>query len=655
MCGIAGFIDFNQNSTEQQLREMTDMLYHRGPNSAGYQCLELSTASLGLGHRRLAILDLSEAGHQPMSFNDKVIIYNGEVYNYKSIRSELEAISYTFESNSDTEVILKAFDAWGIKSVERFNGMFAFAIADLKQEQVFIFRDRTGVKPLYYYYHNGTFLFASELKSFHQHPAFQKQLSRSALVLYLQYSYVPAPYTIFENTHKLEPGHYLQFDVQKNEYQVQKYWDIYDFYNQPKLDIPESEVLSQLESLLTSAFNYRMTSDVPVGVFLSGGYDSSAVAALIQQQQTTKLKTYTIGFEFEAFNEAKYAEQVANHLGTEQSTYYCTTKETQALIPNLPFYFDEPFGDRSAIPTMLVSQFARNEVTVALSADGGDEVFAGYQKYEDLLRTIQRFSKIPKSMQPTLGQLMQWTSPMLVPIGKKVKSRFEHNYHTLTNVLREGTSSSAFLKHNAPRITLHSLAKIMDIPALGRTNFDSGSALNNQNESLCKLMAIDYKTFLVDDVLMKIDRAGMSVSLEGREPLLDYRIAEFAARIPASMKMKNGIKKYLLKEIVHKHLPKALMDRPKMGFDIPLVHWFRNELKSYFIKYFEKDYIEQQGLFNYNALISIRDDYFAGRNDHFSFLWNVLMFQMWYETWMQGKDPRLEAKKYHSASNFVFQ
>jgi len=378
MCGIAGFCDFNKKLNYNNLVEMTDILHHRGPNDSGYSFYENECANIGLGHRRLSILDLTSHGHQPMQFEQFEIIYNGEIYNFKEIRVELELYQYTFTSDSDTEVIIKAYHKWGVKAVDKFNGMFSIAIYDNINDKLVLIRDRAGVKPLYYYKFDNLFLFASELKSFYNVKLFKKNINKDSVKEYLKFGYIPQPLSIFKNTYKLKAGNYLEYNLQTQILDIKTYWNIDKFYENEKLDVSFDEALHTTEELLKSSFNYRMVSDVPVGVFLSGGYDSSAVSAILQANTTSKIKTFTIGFKEEKYNEAVYAKKVAKHLGTEHYEHYLSKKDALDILPTLPEIYDEPFGDSSAIPTIMVSKFAKQHVTVALSADGGDELFSGY-------------------------------------------------------------------------------------------------------------------------------------------------------------------------------------------------------------------------------------------------------------------------------------
>ncbi len=632
MCGLAGFIDFNKKSNRSDLEKMTDVLYHRGPNDSGYELYKLQDANIGLGHRRLSILDLSNHGRQPMNFQDYSIVFNGEIYNFREIRRELENCNYSFSSDSDTEVILKAFHKWGVKSVDKFNGMFLIVIFDRKKNHLTIIRDRAGVKPCYYYFENDLFLFSSELKSFHEHSSFERNINFNSLGDYLQYGYITEPNSIFENTYKLESGFYLEINISSKKIQKNKYWDVIDFYNKPKIKIDEVEALEEIEKLMISSFNYRMVSDVPVGIFLSGGYDSSIVTSILQSERTEKLNTFTIGFEEKGFDEAPYAKAIANHLGTNHTEYYCTQKDALEIIPKLCDVFDEPFGDISSIPTVLVSQLAKRDVTVSLSADGGDEIFAGYSKYDLCLNYSKKFDKIPTVLRSPLSSVMSSLNPKYIPYFNKTYN-FETKYLKATNALL-AKNSVELLKLTSQYFTRNQINNLLK-PQISilKSNFDL-KTLNNNNDSLNSMLAIDYKTYMVDDVLAKVDRATMSASLEGREPLLDYRLIEFVAQLPSELKYKNGIKKYLLKEITHKYLPKKLMDRKKMGFGVPISDWFKDELKEYFMTYLSKERLEKEGIFNVDEVILLRNRFLNGDNEGVRRLWFILMFELWYKKWM---------------------
>ncbi len=635
MCGIAGFVDFSNNSSYKILKKMTDTLHHRGPDDSGYMFDDQPSLQIGLGHRRLSILDLSSHGHQPMSFEDIDIIYNGEVYNFDEIKKELEHLGYNFDSHSDTEVILKAYHKWGLDAIHKFNGMFAIAIYDHKLSKLFLIRDRAGIKPLYWYFDDNLLLFASELKSFSEHPRFKKEISIDSVALFLQFQYIPEPYSIFKNCHKLRASHILEIDLKSQKMNEKEYWSVIEHYNKPKLDISEDEAIKETQTLLKSAFEYRMVSDVPVGIFLSGGYDSSIVTSLLQSERSKSLKTFTIGFNESKFDEAPYAKKVADYLGTEHHEYYCTYKDALDIIPKLATIYDEPFSDASAIPTTLVSQIARQEVTVSLSADGGDELFAGYDKYSRILKYQKYFSKIPNSMKVALSYFMSDIDPNKIPLLNN-SYNFQTRYEKMKNILKANHTID-ILKNTSSYSTFTEVNKLLNNKTKElETNFDKELLLNSSNDDISKMLAIDYKTYMVDDILTKVDRATMSVGLEGREPFLDYRIIEFAATLPSKFKYKNGVKKHLLKEITHKYLPKELMDRPKMGFGVPVHDWFKVELKEYFLHYLDEQRLVQEGIFNAKEIVRLRDRYLNNEEQNIETLWSVLMFEMWYEKWINS-------------------
>lgn len=634
MCGITGFVDFNKRSTKVTLVEMTDALHHRGPDDSGYSYFDNKYVSLGLGHRRLSVLDLSLHGHQPMKFENFEIVYNGEIYNFMEIKNELLKHGYKFESDSDTEVILKSYHKWGIAAVDKFNGMFAISIYDKINQKIVLIRDRTGIKPLYWYFKDDLFLFSSELKSFHKHKKFDKVINKNSLALYLQYGYILEPHTIFENTFKLKSGHYLEVDLKNKKIKETVYWNIVDFYNKPKLKITEKEAISKIEKLFISSFKYRMISDVPVGVFLSGGYDSSLVTAIVQSTQKEKINTFTIGFHEKGFDEAPFAKKVAKELNTNHTEYYCTQKDALEIIPLLVDIYDEPMGDSSAIPTVLVSKLAKEKVTVSLSADGGDEIFAGYGKYDTSIKYFHKFSSLPKNLKLFIGFIMDNINPKYIPILNK-SYNFETRYKKIRNILKAKNSIEA-MKYTSEVFTEKEMKKLLKADTkVPKTNFED--ELTDVNDDINKMLAIDYKTYMTDDILTKVDRASMSVSLEGREPLLDYRIIEFVSQLPSSLKYKNGNKKWLLKQVVHKYLPEKLMNRPKKGFGVPITEWFQDELKDYFLIYLNKERLDKEGLFNTNEVIELRDKYLAGNQENVQKLWLILMFEMWYEKWMGSK------------------
>lgn len=634
MCGIAGFIDFQKKSSVDILKTMTDTLHHRGPDGAGYELFENHHAQIGFGHRRLAIIDLTEHGKQPMQFHHLWITFNGEIYNFNEIKQNLSALGHSFQSESDTEVILHAYQQWGGNCLHRFIGMFAFVIYDEQKKEVFIARDRTGIKPLHYYFNDGLLLFASELKAFHEHPNFKKEINPSVVGTFMQYGNVPGSESIFRHCAKLLPGHYAVLSLPNCTIEISRYWNVYDAYNRPKLTISFDEARAETEKLIQSACNYRMIADVPIGIFLSGGYDSTTTTALLQKERTQKLKTYTIGVPDIGLNEAPYAEDIARHLGTDHTTYTCTEREALDVITQLPFFYDEPFADSSAIPTHLVSKIAKKDVTVALSADGGDEVFAGYNRYDYLMRYGEKINSIPSFARKTMVGMMNILPSEYIPFLKN-KYNFHNRYEKLKGILKNPSSEQIMLSLSQ-QFTDKQLQQLMiQKPILSPSAYSSKELQAAFYYPLSYMMAIDYQTYLPDDILQKVDRATMSVSLEGREPLLDHRIIEWAAQLPDDFKYHHGIKKYILREITHQYIPKELLNRPKMGFAIPIAKWLTNELRPFLETYINEERIKKQELFNWKFVSKLKSDFLNGKKEFDVKIWYLLMFQMWYEKWME--------------------
>ena len=633
MCGITGYIDFNKQSSNEVLEAMTNSLDHRGPDGSGVDLHSESEFQVGFGHRRLSIIDLTENGKQPMRYNQFSITFNGEIYNYKEITKELEQLGHIFNSSSDTEMILHAYAQWGSMCLEKLIGMFSFVIYDKEKQEVFCVRDRVGVKPFFYYWNDDLFLFASELKAFHAHPHFKKEINLDAVGAFMQYGNVPTNHCIFQNCSKLKPGHYLLFDLKTKKHNSKCYWNVYDAYNRPKQSISMEEAKAGTETILQSAFEYRMVADVPLGVFLSGGYDSACVTALLQKDRTDKLKTFTIGVPDIGLNEAPYAKDVAKHLGTDHHEYACTQKEAIDLIDELPYYYDEPFADSSALPTTLVSKMAKEKVTVALSADGGDEIFAGYNRYDYLIRYGNKLNKIPGFARKSLAGLMNVIPSNNIPILKN-KYNFHNRYEKLKGILADPSPEKIMLSLSQQYTDEQIKAVLKDSVNILDTAYISDELKKDTFSPLAYMMAIDYQTYLVDDIMQKVDRATMSVSLEGREPFLDHRIIEWAATLPDNFKYHNGVKKHILKEIVHQYIPKEMMDRPKMGFAIPIAKWMNEELKERIDSFINEKNITEQGIFNWQYISKLKTDFYNGKKEYETKLWYVLMFQMWYAKWM---------------------
>lgn len=635
MCGISGYVDHKKQSGRDILEKMNGLIAHRGPDGEGFAQFEKDGFQVGLTHRRLSIIDLTEGGKQPQSYQSLHITFNGEIYNYNEIKKELGEKGHQFKSHSDTEVILHAYSEWGTAALNKFIGMFTFVIYDEAKQVIFACRDRAGVKPFFYYLHDGLFLFGSELKSLMQHPRFKKEINRDSIAAFMQFGYVPTPHCIFHHAHKLQPGHYLEFDLKKRALTTHQYWNVYDAYNKPKLKIDLPEAIEETEKLLISAFQYRMVSDVPVGVFLSGGYDSSCVAALLQKNNQVKIKTFTIGVPDEGLNEAPFAKAIAAHLGTDHTEFYCTHKEAIEIVPQLPFYYDEPFADSSAIPTTLVSRIAREKVTVALSADAGDEIFAGYNRYDYVLRYGKKIQSLPKFMRRSAAAMMDLIPAASIPVLNR-KYLFHSRYEKL-KTLFQNPSELNILMSMTRQMSGKPLEKLFLEP-IGQleTAFDCTDLKKEFATPLSVMLAIDYQTYLLDDILQKVDRAGMSVSLEGREPFLDQRVIEWAAQLPDVYKYNKGNKKFILKEIVHRYIPPAMMDRPKMGFGIPIGDWLQKDLKHFVDQYFDESFIKKQGIFDNKEIQRIRGSFYNGKVERAEKIWYLLMFQMWYDKWMNN-------------------
>ena len=641
MCRIVGFIDFNFNNSysfEETVISMRDTLLHGGPDDAGIFIDK--EFPLAFGHRRLSILDLSPLGHQPMEFENLVITYNGEIYNFREIRKELEKKGYKFFSNSDTEVILKAFHRWGFSAVHKFRGMFAFAIWNKKDKKLILGRDRIGVKPLYYYYKDGLFMFASELKAFHKHPKFEKKINITGLWLYLKYGYIPAPYSIFENVFKLRPGYFLVLDKNGN---IEEFpcWRVEEYFLKGKenrerwLKRSEEELAEELEEILTESFKFRLVSDVPVGMFLSGGIDSSTVCALLSREGI-KLKTFTIGFYEKEYNEAEYAKKIAQYLGTDHTELYCTPKEAFEIIPKLPEIYDEPFGDSSAIPTYLVSRLARSQVKVSLSADGGDEQFCGYTRYWIISNRTSKLSKIPFSnlfsnilelIQPNFAlKIYNIFRPFLPEY-----TNFRNKYLKLINALK----GKGVMEQYDLTLTyfLEDNLKLLGIELSEKKRLKDW-LLADGLDPFSSMMLLDLKTYLPDDILVKVDRATMSVALEGRDPFLDHKIVEWTSQLPVEFKYKNGVSKYLLRKVLYKYIPKNLVERPKQGFGVPIHEWFKGELKGLYKEYLNVERIKKEGLFNHLEVKKLLDDYLSHGGVNHIKLWLLFVFEIWREKWM---------------------
>lgn len=635
MCRIAGILH-SENPAQRTaiLLKARDTMAYGGPDDAGHY----SDDQISLGHRRLAVIDLSDAGHQPMHWQEYVMVFNGEVYNYKEIQQDLRQAGYTFVSDSDSEVILKAYAHWGKACVHRFRGMFAFAIWNKKTQELVLCRDRVGVKPLYWYLKDGLFMFASELKAFHEHPSFDKSINQKAVSLFLQQGYIPSPDCIFEYAHKVMPGSFLTI-TPNLEIEETVYWDIEKVYQQQaaQKEIQEEAALERLEELLQDSFRLRMVADVPVGIFFSGGVDSSLVTTLLQKERTQPLNTFTIGFRDEANNEADLAKEIAHYLGTNHTELYCEQKDFEELIPQLADWFDEPNGDTAALPTYMVAQLAREKVTVSLSADGGDELFGGYTKYlatEKVFPLLQRIPQFIKKGGHYLGgqidplRILSYANYIPFLKGQKnLEDKLPKLFNSLiaTDVVDFfdlGTSAISRKKLK----TLSQTAIAERFPKIPN---------NNPNWSLSYLGMLDIKTYLEGNIMAKVDRTTMQVALEGREPFLDHHLIEFAQQLPNHLKIKGNQTKYLLRKLLAKQLPQHLIDRPKQGFSLPLEKWLRTSLKERIRAIGEDQQFAQQFQLNTAVLKPMISNFVEGKNYvNAYFIWFLLVLHQWANRWL---------------------
>jgi asparagine synthase (glutamine-hydrolysing) len=644
MCGITGFFHAQQQMSNDEMgnivQKMCQSLIHRGPDDSGIWIDSENT--IALGHRRLAIIDISPLGHQPMVSPDGryVIVFNGEIYNFLELKNKLERLGHNFRGDSDTEVMLASFCQWGVElAVKQFNGMFAFGLWDQQERVFYLGRDRLGEKPLYYGWIGNTLLFASELKALKAYPNFHSEINRDALTLFLRYSYIPAPYSIYQDIYKLPPGCLLTCKDADMRPQPKPYWS---FSEVAELGIVEPfqgsevEAIAQMEALLLEAVGMRMVADVPLGAFLSGGIDSSTIVALMQAQSTQAIKTFTIGFHEKTYNEAEYAKAVAKHLGTNHTELYVTPEDALAVIPQLPFLYDEPFADQSQIPTFLVSQLAKKNITVCLSGDGGDEIFAGYNKYFLGQSIWQKISWLPKNLRQIIANNLTNLSPqnwddILTKVNFLLPAKFR--YSTFGNSIHKLAGVFAV---SDPEEMYFGLASHWKQPTDVVINSREPDTIFSQRQYWAQLpdftqrmMYLDTVTYLPDDILVKVDRASMGVSLEGRIPFLDHRVVELAWRIPLSMKIRHDQGKWLLRQILHKYVPQNLIERPKTGFGIPIDSWLRTDLRDWGETLLDESRLQQEGFFYPQLIRQKWMEHLSGKRNWQYDLWNILMFQSW--------------------------
>lgn len=641
MCGIAGFLGRVGLDAVQLAGQMSNALQHRGPDDSGVWVD--ADAGIALAHRRLSILDLSPSGHQPMlsASGRYVIVFNGEIYNHLELRSALT--SERWRGHSDTETLLAACERWGVaEALARCVGMFAFALWDRERRMLTLARDRLGEKPLYFGWQNGFLLFGSELTALKAHPAFEAGVDRSALALYFRHGYVPAPFSIYQGIRKLLPGTYWQGGLGTGEGGVHEYWTARAAALKGQLDPftgSEGEAVDQLEHLLGQTLEGQMLADVPLGAFLSGGVDSSAVVALMQSRASRPVRTFTIGFGEDSHNEAEHARAVAMHLGTEHTELYVESASALAVAPMLPTLYDEPFADPSQIPTYLVAQLARQHVTVGLSGDGGDELFGGYHRYFWVQSIWRKLGWMPTSVRAALAGIVS-----TVPV---------HSWDGLFRLF--DPLLPARLRYADPGEKLHKLADLLaarsaediywgivehwrgplPVAGMGRTE-EARPGWLELPELIHRMMYMDSISYLPDDILTKVDRAAMGVSLETRIPFLDHRVFEFAWRLPLAMKVRDGHGKWILRQLLYRHVPQALVERPKMGFGIPLSEWLRGPLRDWAADLLTPRRLADGGYLDAALIQSKWDDHQAGRRDYSSQLWDALMFQAWHAHYLNG-------------------
>lgn len=649
MCGLAGYVGFNRltASPDAVVRSMGDALTHRGPDDGGTWVD--TEAEVALAHRRLSIVDLSPAGHQPMESASKrsVIGFNGEIYNCEELRAALKADGHSprWRGHSDTELLLEAAEAWGIKTaLERSVGMFALALYDKAERRLYLARDRIGEKPLYYGTIGASFAFSSEVKALAKHPSWTGEIDREALVLFMRYNNVPAPYSIYRNIRKLPQGTLLTFDCPSAQHTIETYWDALAVARNglahPFRGSAE-EAASEVEALLLRSVREQMVADVPLGAFLSGGIDSSTTVALMQSLSSRPIKTFSIGFHIDAYDEAQHARAVAHHLGTDHTELYVTEKDALEVIPNLPKIYCEPFADSSQIPTYLVAKLARNAVTVSLSGDGGDELFSGYTRYALAHQVWRVLRLVPRGLRRTAHgaatsvSVGAWdNATRLIPQGRRPK-RFGDKIYKAASILSADTLDAVHQTLVSHWQEPHKIIPRGREPDLGY--------LPDLHSDLRRMMYDDLVQYLPNDILVKVDRAAMAVSLETRIPMLDHRLVEFSWTLPDHILRFRGQSKWPLRRILGKYVPHTLTDRPKMGFGVPIDRWLRGELRDWAEDLLSEKRLTRDGFFEVSAVRKAWEEHKSGlRNNQYQ-LWCVLMFQDWLESTCANSAPAQSA------------
>ena len=657
MCGIAGLFrpgGGDESRLAAVARDMTEALAHRGPDAAGFWTN--GPCGVAFGHRRLAVIELSEAGAQPMHSDcgRLTVTFNGEIYNHLDLRAELEAAGAApnWRGHSDTETLLYAIRHWGLEAaLLRFSGQFAFALWDERERTLTLARDRFGEKPLFYGWSGNDLVFASELKALAKHPAWSPSLDRAALTSFMRYAYVPTPSTIWTGIKKLPSGSCVIFFENAGSMPAPKpYWSLRDTVvaAQTKRVTDEREAVAELQRLLSIAIKRQCLSDVPLGAFLSGGIDSSTIVALMQAQASRPVRTFTIGFREDAFDEAAEARKVASHLGTLHTELYVDPKTALEVIPKLPTMYDEPFGDSSQIPTHLVSVLARQHVTVALSGDAGDELFGGYNRHVWGNSLNARFGAMHAALRQVLGVFLRAVSPEPAGMIARLATPL---LPARLNVRRAGDQVAKLARIVGSTSLDHmyqELCSIDDDPTQTIMQGEENSSWSDHEmdkvkaklDPLDRMTLADALSYLTDDILQKVDRAAMAVALETRVPFLDKDVVEFAARIPPHMKVRDGRGKWLIRQVLYQHVPRDLVDRPKTGFGIPIDEWLRGPLKSWASDLLSPGRLRRQGLLNRSRIEQRLAEHMSGQRNHGYWLWNVLMFQSWHDEWCGGRGPQ---------------
>jgi len=641
MCGICGvtYFDRERNVLEHLVKSMCDVIRHRGPDDEGW----ITKGNYGIGMRRLSIIDLF-TGRQPISNEDDSIwiVFNGEIYNHVELRNKLIKKGHKFQTKCDTEVIVHAYEEYGEECPKKLNGMFGFAILDLKKQILFLARDRLGIKPLYYYHDSKKFAFGSELKSILQVPNIPREVDLRALDLFLTFEYIPSPYSIFQGIRKLPPGHSLT--LKDGRINIREYWDL-DF---DEKDIPEGELCEQLLELFQDAVKIRLMSDVPLGAFLSGGIDSSAIVAMMSRVMDRPVKTFSIGFKEDTYNESHYAQQIANHFNTEHHVEIIEPNALE-LAEKLVGFLDEPFGDFSIFPTYLVSKMARKHVTVSLSGDGGDELFAGYDTYiaNKAGRAYERLPRLLRNaMHPILSR---------IPPTEKKKGLINRAKRFV-----EGMELPADLEHTRWMIFLQEGEKIklysddLQDTLNGSDSFEFiRNYFNRVNTSdpLNRQLYVDIKSYLVDNILVKVDRMSMATSLETRVPFLDHRFVEFSATIPSRLKLQGKNTKYLFKKAMADVLPPQILNRSKEGFSIPIKNWLKEDLKPLMLEVLDQQKIKREGFFNTNYVEQLKKEHLSGKENHSHRLWSMMVFGIWQDLYLRGAS--INEKAIQTSNEFV--